>query len=96
MTSKDNIEEIGSSFFYDLIKKIKPAYLLLAALPLVVVYPKPLMLILKPIIRNWSFHYRSINSVRNKPCEIILTSNPNLSFTKQHLRNFRVIKGVLP
>ena len=54
------------------------------------------MLILKPIIRNWSFYYKNINEVANKPSEIVLTSNPGMGFTKEYLKNFQVIKGILP
>jgi hypothetical protein len=54
------------------------------------------MLILKPIIRNWSFYYKNISEVANKPAEIVLTSDPSMGFTKEYLKNLKVVKGTLP
>lgn len=83
MPNKDELEQTGSSIFdaiENLLKKIKPIHVFCAVLPMILIYPKPLMYILKPIIRNWSFYYRKINKVASKPTEIILTSNQSLSF----------------
>ncbi len=44
------------------------------------------MYILKPIIRNWAFYYKKINSVSNKPAEIILTSNPDMTFSNKQIK----------
>ena len=67
MANKENLEEVKTSLLDTIFLKIKPIYIVCAVVPLIIIYPKPLMLILKPIIRNWSFHYRKINSVANKP-----------------------------
>jgi len=70
MPNKEDLEQTGTSFFSsleNLIKKIKPIHAFCALLPIILIYPKPLMYLLKPIIRNWSFHYRTINKVASKP-----------------------------
>ncbi len=54
------------------------------------------MLVLKPIIRNWSFYYKNINEVANKPVEIVLTSNPNIGFSKEYLKNLKILRGTMP
>lgn len=85
MANKEDLEQTGTSIFNsleNLLKKIKPAYVACVILPLILIYPKPLMYILKPIIRKWSFYYRTINKVASKPTEIILTSDPHLCFQK--------------
>lgn len=83
MSNKEDLEQTGTSLLgalESLLKKIKPIHVFCAVLPMILIYPKPLMYFLRPIIRNWSFYYRTINKVASKPTEIILTSNQNLSF----------------